>query len=110
MSTIFDCILELLGDDMVYHGELVQCIESATKNRERRMAWEDVLGELLVSGKVEIGTAKLASPNYVEFIAWKGTAEERVARAIEAVVKASGPDRGFAYWLALVKNVDRHEG
>ncbi len=32
-----------------------------------------VFEELLVSGNVEIGAARLLTPEYVKFLAWKGT-------------------------------------
>ena len=110
MSTIADYILDLLRDDIVSHGLLVQCIEEDTsRDSAPQVEWKDVLKELL-SGHVEIGVARSASPDYVEFIAWKGPIGERVARAAERVERASGADREFAYWLCLRENVDRFEG
>jgi hypothetical protein len=67
------------------------------------------LTELLSSGSVDVGEAKLSSPEYVEFMAWKGTVEERVERASAAIDAAHGPDKEFAYWLCLRRNVDRFE-
>jgi len=110
MSTISDYILELLNDDMVSHGLLVQCVEQGKAVDEgTQLEWEDVLAQVLLSGKVEIGVARSASPEYVEFIAWKGTIAERTARAIERVESLSSPDREFAYWLCLRQNADRFE-
>jgi hypothetical protein len=105
MSKIADHVYELLGDDMVSHGWLAHGIEQEGQSQGE---WKRVLTELL-SGDVEIGTTRLASSDYVEFIAWKGTVEERVARAAESVESLTGPDREFAYWLAFRKNVDRFE-
>jgi hypothetical protein len=105
MSKIADCIYELLGDDMVSHGLLAQSIEQVGQSR---LEWKAVLAELL-SRDVEIGTTRLASSDYVEFIAWTGKIEERAARAAERVESLTGPDREFAYWLALRKNVDHFE-
>ncbi len=110
MSKIGDEIIELLNNDIVSRGFLVQCIEqnkiaaiSQTPNVN------DVLEELLISGKVEIGIAKMSNPNYVEFVAWKGTVSKRLSRAIETTYNVSTPDREFAYWLCLRENVDSYE-
>ncbi len=110
MTTITNQILKLLNDDMVSHGLLVQCIEEVKSTYElQKLCVNDVLEELLLSEKVEIGIAKIATSNYVEFIAWKGTVGERVSRAIETIHTVSDTDREFAYWLCLRKNVDRFE-
>ena len=111
MSTILDNMLELLNDDMVSHGLLAQCVEQeARDDEEPQLTWKDVLKQLLASGKIEIGVARSASSDYVEFVAWKGTVGERIARAIERVDSTIGPDQEFAYWLCLRKNIDRFEG
>jgi hypothetical protein len=108
MSTISNYILELLNDDMVSHGLLVQCVkQDKGADDGLQFEWKDVLRQLLLSGKVEIGVARSASHDYVEFIAWKGTVGERIARAIECVDSVSGPDQEFAYWLCLNENIDR---
>ncbi|MFO0812143.1 MAG: hypothetical protein U0796_02930 [Gemmatales bacterium] len=105
MSKNTDDIYEQLGDDMVSHGWLVQCVH---QENQSRLEWKSVLAELLARD-VEIGDTRQASPEYLEFIAWKGKIEERVARAAERVESLTGPDREFAYWLALRKNVDHFE-
>jgi hypothetical protein len=105
MRTIVNDALEQLGEDMVSHGWLVQSVEQV----DAQLDWKSVLAELL-SEDVEVGDARVASPDYVEFIAWKGTIDERVSRAIGRVNSLSGHDREFAYWLALRQNVDRFEG
>jgi len=105
MSTILNDVLEMLSDDMVSHGWLAQYL----KLSESEARIEDVLEEVLASGKVEIGQTN-AIPGYVEFIAWKGSVPERVNRAMKAVAAVSGHDKDFAYWLALRENVDRFEG
>lgn len=106
MSTSADNIYEQLGDDMVSHGWLVQCIE---QENQSRLEWKSVLAELLTRD-VEIGDTRQASPEYLEFIAWTGTIAERVFRAEGCVNGLTPPDREFAYWLALRKNVDHFEG
>jgi hypothetical protein len=111
MTTITKEILEMLDDDMVSHGLLAQCVERTENDiRPMRERVKSALTESLASGKVEIGIAKMATPDYVEFIAWKGTVAERVSRAMEAIMIATGADEEFAYWLCLRGNVDRFEG
>jgi len=105
MSGHLSCVLELLHEDMVSHGQLVQCIEQQGGPAPN---WKDVVAALL-SCEVEMGEAKLASTDYVEFIAWTGTVDERVLRAAQRVASLASRDREFAYWLALRKNVDRFE-
>ncbi len=102
-------IIDLLNDDMVSHGLLVQCVEQNDScGNGPKLNWKDVLEELL-SREVEIGIAKSTSADYVEFIAWSGSVSERICRAVECVKKAVASDQEFAYWLCLRKNVDRFE-
>jgi hypothetical protein len=108
MTTVQD-IIELLQDDMVSHGFLVQCIAEGGDDRMIDVKERELIANLLSTGKVEIGHAKLAAPDYVEFVAWTGTVESRVERAINAVTSAVGPDREFAYWLCRKEGVDRFE-
>jgi hypothetical protein len=103
MSKSADDVYEQLSEDMVSHGWLVQCVEAEKPSREE---WTAVLAELL-SRDVEIGDTNQVSPDYLEFIAWTGTVEDRITRANERVESLASPDREFAYWLALRKNVDR---
>ncbi|WP_338285226.1 hypothetical protein [Luteolibacter sp. LG18] len=103
-------IIEMLRDDMVGSGFLVQWI---THHQGAGESLQDcvnrTLGELLSSGQVEIGVAQSAEPDYVEFVAWRGSVEERVSRAMETVLAAADRDKAFAYWLCLRENVDRFE-
>lgn len=111
MNTTTGEILEMLEDDMVSHGFLVQYLNQADggkRGSEHRLP--ETLKTLLGTGKVEIGVAKMTTPDYVEFVAWKGTTDERVDRALEAVAESNGVDKEFAYWLSLRENVDRFEG
>lgn len=94
-------IIELLGEDMMSHGFLVQQVTNSRL--------PILLAELLSTNDVEVGKTELSKPDYVSFIAWKGTVAERVQRALAAVAQASDQDKEFAYWLALRKNVDRFE-
>jgi hypothetical protein len=107
--TTADDILEMLRDDMVSHGFFAQCIADGGGSFTLEPRVEALLAELLSSGKVEIGTARLAGPDYVEFVAWTGTVPERISRAMSAVSNAVGHDKEFAYWLCLRENVDRYE-
>lgn len=109
MNTITNYILDMLNDDIVSHGFLVQCIEQDEGWADgSQLNWKSVLNEL-ISGEVEIGKAKTTSADYVEFIAWIGSASERISRAAECVNNSVGYDQEFAYWLCLRKNVDRYE-
>jgi hypothetical protein len=110
MSTLVNEILEELHCDMVSHGWLLQGVKLENSGHEPSDSQVTaVLKHLLMSENVEIGEAKHVRPDYVEFIAWRGTIEERLLRAKESVERASGPDKEFAYWLCLRKNVDRFE-
>ena len=103
-------VIELLNDDMMSHGFLVQCVaQNETDENGPQLTWRDVLEDLL-SGEVEIGMVESKSADYVEFIAWKGGVDERLSRAVECVTKASASDQEFAYWICLRNNVDRYEG
>jgi hypothetical protein len=101
----------MLRDDIVSHGLVAQCTEQGDvrwgSHRERVGL---ALTKLLGSGQVEIGVATLESPQYVTFVAWKGTVDERVRRALAAVEAANAPDKEYAYWLCLREDVDRFEG
>lgn len=103
-------ILQMLNEDMVSHGWVSECVKN---DRQDGTAFDaqikNTLSDLLSSGLVEIGNARIANPQYVEFVAWRGTIVERVSRAMNAVRGASNTDKEFAYWLALRQNVDRFE-
>ena len=110
MSMNSDEIIGMLSEDLVSHGILAQYLyQKNTNTPSSKDTIENVLKEMLSSGKVEIGSVNVARPNYVEFVAWKGDTNERVERAMDAVAKASGADKEFAYWLCLRENVDRFE-
>ena len=110
MNTTTEEVLQLLNEDMVSYGLFAQCVEQ-TDGCEIPLAsrLKSTLVELLSSGKVEIGSAHLSRPDYVEFKAWQGAVDERVLRAIEAVRSTSGADKEFAYWLCLREKGDRSE-
>jgi hypothetical protein len=108
MHPIAQQILGLLNDDIVSHGWVAQCARQYCGD-EGELEIEAILAELLISGDVELGVAKLAPPDYVEFIAWKGALGERIARAMRAVDDAADRDREFSYWLCLRDNIDRFE-
>jgi hypothetical protein len=109
MSSVANYITDLLNEDMVSHGLLVQCVEDdVIRGDEPLSGWKVVLDELL-SGEVEIGTAKSANGEYVEFIAWKGSTKDRISRAVEALIRSPASAKEFAYWLCLRKNIDRYD-
>jgi hypothetical protein len=107
--TTADDILESLHDDMASHGWLIQCIKNGGGTFELGSRVKELLAELLSSGKVEIGELAMPRPGETEFIAWRGTADERISRAMSAVAAVSGHDKEFAYWLCLREHVDRYE-
>jgi len=105
-----DDIREMLLDGlvMVDHGFFVQSVTDGI-DVEFEPGVEDVLVELLSSRVVEIGEVKELHPGVIEFTAWRGTVSERIERAKNAVCKALGQDKHFAYWLRLREKVDRYE-
>lgn len=105
-----ESVLELLNDDILSCGLFNQVVTGLGKCDDlRQPTAEALLVELLSSGQVEVGSAKMASPEHVEFIAWKGSVDERVHRAMEAVRISKSADKEFAHWLCLSKNIDRYE-
>jgi hypothetical protein len=110
MTAIAAELADQLNDDLLSHGWIVQCVNEANGRRSGlELHWKDVVGELL-SAEIEIGDTRIASPRYVEFVAWRGTISQRIVRAEERVKNSLPSDREFAYWLCLRKNVDRYEG
>lgn len=108
--TPFKEILNMLSDDIVSRGLFAQCIQEVEEDILSSSEKEcELLRDLLVSDTVEIGVPMPLGINYIEFIAWKGTVENRVRRAMDAVANTIGHDKEFAYWLCLRKNVDRYE-
>jgi hypothetical protein len=108
MTTAED-ILESLHEDMASHGWLVQCIKNGGGTFDLGSRVTELLAELLSSGKVEIGVLVMPRSGETEFIAWRGTVDERIRRALSAVDAVFGHDKDFAYWLCLREKVDRYE-
>jgi hypothetical protein len=106
MSEAANDVLEMLQDDMVSRGWVVYCCNKATHSN---FGEKELLEELLTSGKVEVGRTRQTRPDYLDFVAWRGSVAERIARALDAVAAVKGADKEFAYWLALRENVDRFE-
>ena len=109
MNSVSEDILDALNDFLVYHELMAQIVKNASPENGPQLNWQDVLEELLL-GEVEIGNIKLKTPDYTEFIAWKGTVNERISRAVECVNNKDPSDPGFSYYIGLRKNVDRYEG
>ncbi len=111
MNGIVDDVREMLQDDMLNHADLVhyvryRCGDDVDTVREVA----SVLEHVLQTGEIEIGNARLIpTRDYVEFVAWRGTVQDRVKRALEAVEAADEMDKHFAYWLTFRRNVDRYE-
>jgi len=111
MTIVINDILEILEDDMVSHGLIAQYLKQLnTDALPIEELIKDALKRLLLSGNIEIGIAKMKMPDYLEFVAWNGTVDEKVSRALNAVANINEPDKEFAYWLCLKENVDRYEG
>ncbi|MCY2937225.1 MAG: hypothetical protein NTV55_02565 [Planctomycetota bacterium] len=109
-NTLFNTILEMLGNDIVSRGLVAQCIRESDESQSISAEKEcSLLKNLLTSNLIEIGVPRLLNSDYVEFVAWVGPVEDRVCRAMEAVTKEIGQDKEFAYWLCLRKNIDRYE-
>lgn len=113
MTEIAKTIFDELHSDLIYHAWIVQGVAGWEVDDYDDATLlprvQDVLRELLLSEDVEVGETSLEIPDHVSFIAWRGTIEERIARAMKAVDSYSGDDKNFAYWLALRKNIDRYE-
>lgn len=109
MKNIIDDIYDLLRADMLSYGVLEQQLRNSVGCEQGVEDLDSLLERLLSAGDVEIGTARLANPAYVEFLAWTGSIESRIERAHRAVEGAEVKEKPFAYWLCLKKNVDRYE-
>ena len=110
MTPTAEDVLDLLSDDLVSRSWVEVCIKnSGCPESSRSVREREVLEELLLSGKVEIGETEEARPDYLAFIAWNGAVPDRVSRALRRVDALTGWDRDFAYWLCLRENVDRYE-
>ena len=111
MIDTISAILEALESDIVSNGFLVQLIRNAEGDMppsQERI--RQVLIMLLSKGCVEIGNARIAGPDYVEFIAWNGNSHARITRAMNAVSTTNDNEKEFAFWLCMRKNIDRFEG
>ena len=107
----FNAILEMLNSDMVSRGLIAQCFKESENGLLLSTSQEsEILRRLLASDGIAIGDPNLLRPDYVEFVGWVGTVEDRVRRAMDAVATSVGHDKEFAYWVCLRKNVDRFEG
>ncbi len=109
MDCIIKSVIEDLHIDLVYHEWFVQTVASCNEERRPSQAEiAEILRELLQTGEVEIGRTE-RKPDYLEFIAWRGTVDERVKRAMTNIDSTRGLERAFCYWLCLRKNIDRYE-
>jgi len=104
MNDILDEICELLESDMVYYGQIARCVDSQDNSSVSQL-----IHALLCDRNVEIGSVRLRDREYVEFVGWIGTINERIQRATRTVQATEPQDREFVYWLCLRKNVDRFE-
>jgi len=101
-----------LEEDLCSYGWLRQTVkECCLSDVADPESVQAVMVELLASG-VEVGKAVKAfkdSVEHVAFVAWKGTVEERVGRALTSVDSHTESDRDWAFCLCLPENVDEYE-
>ncbi len=110
LSELITELSEELASDIVSYGWLMQGIENMLDNSSNRMKQlETVLHKLLSSGIVDIGNAQMADIDRVEFIAWKGSVNHRILRAINSITSSQGTDLYSTFWLCRHDNVDRYE-
>ena len=100
MPGVFDDIMEHLQIDLVSHGWVDQFAQSGQVVAP--------LEQLLESGRVHIGETRLVDGR-VHFIAWRGSVDERVRRALKRVEERSGNDKDYSYWLCLAENINGFE-
>jgi hypothetical protein len=104
IESIVQNIKSELHHDLVSSGWLMQEVREANGTTD---CMEQVIRRLLSDG-VEIGYA-IADGEYVKFIAWNGTIDERYRRAHHERQLSEGHDRSYAFWLCLHANVDEYE-
>lgn len=131
MSNVFDEILERLNDGLCYHADVDGILSEINLNKLevvkppgmdlQTINWNspivrptdeqirNALREILESGEIQIGETNLDTPDYLAFVAWTGSVEERAERALKSMLECNDSDRPFAYWLCLRENVDRYE-
>jgi hypothetical protein len=66
-----------------------------------------VLLRLLESG-VEVGHALNKTGQYVEFVGWQGSPDQKTERAL-ALIRNDSTEADFSVWFALRSNVERYE-
>jgi hypothetical protein len=112
-------LIDELKEDLINHGWIQQAVRLRVgKDASISLYVQSVLDEMLNSGEVEIGETRKECRQgrpYLAFIAWRGTIEERIARAMNEVERWSKPEIDpvwsyFAYWVCLRKNIDGYEG
>lgn len=111
---------EELHEDLLNHAWIEQAVRLRVgKDAPSLLYVQAILEEMLKSGEVEIGETTKGrgegGKEYVAFIAWKRTVQERIARAMREVERWSAPEfppdwKDFAYWLCLRRNIDGYEG
>ena len=109
-SSLVDEVLALLSHDAVSHGWIAQTVAEGTNlDVPLREQITTLLTTLLDSGLVDVGTLREASHDRLEFVAWSGSTQARVSKALDNADQACDADKEFAYWLCLRQNVDRFE-
>ncbi len=96
VQQVAQALIEELHEDLLNHGWVEQAVKLRLgKDAPISLYVQAILEEMLKSGEVEIGETRAGrrqGRDYLEFIAWRGTVEERIARAMKEVERWSGPD------------------
>lgn len=130
-SELLDYLNDELNDDFCYHAEVDDFLRAINWEKIEKEKPEGVdlaainysspiiqptddqirnaLREILESGKIEIGETAMETPDYMTFVAWSRSVEERVERALKSVNECNERDRKFVYWLCRKDRVDRYE-
>ncbi|MEM7625865.1 MAG: hypothetical protein AAF333_09565 [Planctomycetota bacterium] len=103
MNSLLDILVESLETDIISYGELKEII--ATHSNKELL---DFVGFAL-QHDIEIGTAVDSNGSYVKFIAWSGSINSRIERALLTIEESQEFDKDFSFWLCLRKNVDATE-
>lgn len=131
MSEITDGMLYQLEDGFCHHADVERLLreinwerleaekppgvnlQAITPNSQLILPNDEqirnALREMLESGKIEIGNTALDSRGYLVFVAWKGTVDERVDRAMGLLKEYADEEHSFVYWLCPRERVSRYE-
>ena len=104
MMTTVDEILKELQHDLVSCGWMLQTLSAGDSIQAVRESLSVILTDSIV-----IGDAIDTKKGHVKFVAWTGTREEQIERAIRRYASSAHPNNDYAFWLCLKQNVDEYE-